>query len=369
MPNTKFFRFGYTIIILLLIILLSSKVSFIFHPIEIIFNTLFFPLLIGGVIFYLLRPIVYYLHNKKVPKVLSILLIYLLFIGLGTLLVFLIGPKLQDQFEGLIRNIPGIVDSLNQKINTLRENKWFDRFQHNDFLSLDSIMTKASEYAKEFANDIGSKITDIIGILTSIATIIVTVPFIVFYLLKDSQGLGTRAVRFLPYLQATEAKKIIKDMDEAVSSYIQGQALAAFIVGVMMYIGYSIIGLPYGLILAVIAMITNIIPFLGAFIAFVPAIIIGLITSPVMAIKVAFVVIVVQQIDGNVTSPLIMGRKLDIHPLTVILILLVAGNLGGLLGMILAVPTYALLKVIVSHTYRLYRLSKDKEKDGIQIIE
>ncbi|SFE00592.1 Predicted PurR-regulated permease PerM [Bacillus sp. OV194] len=369
MPNTKAFRIGYAIIILLVIVLLSSKVEFIFRPVEIIFTTLFFPFLIGGVIFYLLRPIVYYLDRHKVPKVLSILIIYLLFIGLGTLLVFLLGPQLQSQFKSLINNAPQIVDSLNDKVNSLKQNEWFSRFQQNDYITIDSLTSKASDYAKGFAGNIGTKISSLIGIITSVATVIVTVPFIVFYLLKDSEGLGNRVENFLPYLKAAEAKRILKDMDEALSSYIQGQATAAFLVGVMMYIGYSIIGLDYSLILAIVAMITNIIPFLGAFIAFIPAIIIGLIMSPLMALKVAIVVIVVQQIDGNVTSPLIMGRKLDVHPLTVILILLVAGNMGGFLGMILAVPFYALLKVIVSHTYRLYQLNKEKDRNGIQVVD
>ncbi|SDM54675.1 Predicted PurR-regulated permease PerM [Fictibacillus solisalsi] len=369
MPNSKYFRIGYGIIIILIIIFLSTKVSFIFRPLEIIFTTLFFPFLIGGVIFYLLRPIVYYLGKHRVPKALSILLIYLLFIGLGTLLVFLLGPQLQNQFQGLIKNTPQIVDALNDKINGLKQNEWFSRFQQNEYLTLDSITKKASDYAKDFANNLGDKITSLIGIITSIATVIVTVPFIVFYMLKDSEGLGSRVENVLPYLQASEAKRILKDMDEALSSYIQGQAIAAFLVGVMMYIGYSIIGLDYSLILAITAMITNIIPFLGAFIAFIPAIIIGLIMSPFMALKVAIVVIVVQQIDGNVTSPLIMGRKLDVHPLTVILILLVAGNMAGFLGMILGVPFYALLKVIVSHTYRLYQLNREKEHNGIKIVD
>jgi predicted PurR-regulated permease PerM len=156
-------------------------------------------------------------------------------------------------------------------------------------------------------------------------------------------------------------------MDEALSSYIQGQAIVSFIVGVMMYIGYLIIGINYSLILAIVAMLTNVIPFLGPFLALVPAVIVGFTMSPFMALKVILVVIVVQQIDGNVSSPLIMGRKLDVHPLTIILILLVAGNLAGLIGMIVAVPAYAIIKVIISHAYRLYVLRRADREQIIQV--
>lgn len=130
----------------------------------------------------------------------------------------------------------------------------------------------------------------------------------------------------------------------------------------MMYIGYLIIGLDYSLVLASVAMLTNVIPFIGPFIAIIPALIIAFLTSPFMALKVLIVAVIVQQIDGNITSPYIMGRNLDIHPLTIILLLLVAGSLGGLLGMIIAVPVYAVLKVILSHAYRLYLLHKNKER-------
>ncbi|PLT28626.1 AI-2E family transporter [Peribacillus deserti] len=361
MPNTKYFRLGYGIIILLIIIYLGTKVDFIFRPIKVLFQTLFFPFLISGVIYYLLRPIVHFLQKRKVPKGLSILIIYLLFIGLGTVLMLWVGPELQKQFKSFIDNFPGLLDTLKQKVVGLRDTKWFSRFQENDYVTLDTVTSKLNAYINTNVSNLGNKITGILGIITNVATIVVTVPFIVFYLLKDGDSAPNGVLRFLPRLQAKEGKKILKDMDSALSSYIQGQAIVSFIVGVMMYIGYLIIGIDYSLILAIIAMLTNVIPFVGPFIAIIPALIIGFIASPFMALKVVIVAVVVQQIDGNLSSPYIMGRKLDIHPLTIILLLLVAGSMAGLLGMILAVPFYAVLKVIVSHTYRLYRLHKDKE--------
>ncbi|KZZ84403.1 MULTISPECIES: AI-2E family transporter [Bacillaceae] len=368
MPDSKYFRLGYTIIILLVIIMLAVKVQFIFTPLVIIFQTLFFPFLISGVIFYLFRPIVLYLDHKKVPKTLSIVVLYILFIGIGTLLFFLIGPEIQKQFKTLIDNAPGIIETLQSKANEIRQSSWMSRFEENSNMTVEQATAKISDYFKSNVSNIGNGITGLIGILSSLATIIVTVPFIVFYLLKDSEGLSTKIARFFP-LKANESKKILKDMDSALSSYIQGQAIICLIVGIMMYIGYLIIGVNYSLILAIVAMFTNVIPFIGPFLAIIPALIIGFIDSPFMAVKVLIVAIIVQQIDGNVSSPLIMGRKLDIHPLTIILLLLVAGSMGGLLFMILAVPVYAVLKVIVSHIYRLYQLHKIEKKQVLKIEE
>jgi predicted PurR-regulated permease PerM len=112
----------------------------------------------------------------------------------------------------------------------------------------------------------------------------------------------------------------------------------------------------YSLILALVAMLTNVIPFVGPFIGIIPALIVGFIESPMMMLKVIIVVVIAQQIESNLISPQIMGRALDVHPLTIILLLLVASSLGGVLGLILAVPTYAMLKVVVKHSYRLFRL-------------
>lgn len=365
MPKDRIFKIGYGIIIFLTIILLSTKVDFIFRPLEIIFTTLFFPFLVSGIIYYLMRPIVRFSNRKGVPNLLSIIIIYLLVIGLGTLVVFLLGPVIQKQFQELIKNFPQIVQTLQDNILALKENKWFARFETNEYLTLEKATASITDYFQSNVSNIGSRISNFISIITSIATIFVTVPFIVFYLLKDGDYAPKQVLRFLPYTKANEAKLILKDMDHALSSYIQGQALVSLVVGVMMYIGYLIIGLDYSILLAMFAMLTNVIPFLGPFIAVIPAIIVGFLDSPFMVIQVLIVVIIVQQIDGNVSSPLIMGKRLDIHPLTIILLLIVAGSMGGLLGMLLAVPTYAILRVICSHTYRLYLLRKER-KDPIR---
>ncbi|CAM3642976.1 AI-2E family transporter [Mesobacillus zeae] len=360
MPNSKYFRIGYGIIVFLVVILLASKVNFIFKPLGIFFQTLFLPFLISGVFYYLLRPIVNFLNSKKVPKALSIIFIYLVFIGLATLVILLVGPELQRQFRSLVENFPDIMESLQKEILALRDSGWFSRFQENEYMTLDEFSEKISTFIRSNVSDIFSQVTGVIGVITSIVTVIVTVPFIVFYMLKDGEGASRHVLKYLPYFQAEEVRKVLKDMDEALSSYIKGQALVSFLVGVMMYIGYTIIGLDYSLVLAFVTMLTNVIPFIGPFIGVIPAVIIGFLMSPLMALKVAAVAVVVQQIDGNLSSPYIMGRKLDIHPLTIILLLLVAGSLAGLFGMILAVPTYAVLKVVTSHVYRLYRLQKVK---------
>ena len=129
----------------------------------------------------------------------------------------------------------------------------------------------------------------------------------------------------------------------------------SFCIGLLLFIGYSIIGLKYALVLASIAAVTSVVPYLGPTIAISPAIVIAIITSPLMLLKLAVVWTLVQFFEGHFISPNVMGKTLKIHPLTIIFILLCAGNLMGIVGVIIGIPLYAVLKVLVSHIFMLFK--------------
>ncbi|MFC4077146.1 AI-2E family transporter [Salinithrix halophila] len=364
MPQTKAFRFGYAILLIFLIIFLGTKIDFIFQPLVVLVQTLFFPFLFAGILYYLFRPVVNALERRKVPRVLSILLIYLLFIGLVTLAVFLGGPPLSKQVTELVEKVPDLIDNLKVQLQNLQKNPYVNNYQEQ--FSLEKTTSQFTQYLSDSFTSIVTNIANFIGIITGIVIVFVTVPFILFYMLKEGEKAPQQVLRLLPSSQRMEGQKILTDMDKAVSSYIQGQVLVSFCVGVLIYIGYLVIGLDYSLLLALIAMLTNIIPFIGPLIGTIPAVIVALIGSPLMVLKVLLVVIIAQQVESNFISPQVMGRTLNIHPLTIILLLLVAGSLGGFLGLLLAVPTYAILKVIVSHTYRLIRLRYHNKRQALK---
>lgn len=117
-------------------------------------------------------------------------------------------------------------------------------------------------------------------------------------------------------------------------------------IGVLAFIGYLIIGMPYALLLALFLAITDIIPYIGPIIGIAPAVLIALTVSPALLIKVVIVNIIVQQCEGNLLSPQIMGRTLKLHPMAIVAALLIGGELAGLVGLILAVPVLAVLKVV-----------------------
>jgi predicted PurR-regulated permease PerM len=226
------------------------------------------------------------------------------------------------------------------------------------YVSFEQIEETLTGYATSLPENITSSFSTVLGVVTNITLTIITVPFILFYMLKDGHKLPSTAVNFVPTSYRNEALKIFQDLYETLAAYIQGQLIVSLAVGVGCFIGYTIIGLEYALVLGIVVAVANIIPYLGPFIGAAPAVIIALLDSPTKALLAAIVVTVVQQIDGNFLSPLIIGKRLNTHPLTIILLLIGAGSFGGILGMILAVPTYAVLKAVTLNIVRLIKLRK-----------
>ncbi|WP_371414439.1 AI-2E family transporter [Jeotgalibacillus sp. R-1-5s-1] len=365
LAKSKWFRFGFGLITILVIIYLANLVDFIFTPIVVIVTTLFAPIAIAGVLYYLLRPVVA-LVAKYIPRGIAILLIYLAGIGLIVGVVFIVGPPLSRQFNSLVDNIPTIFNELSAVVMNLVQSDWFKSIQEQQDFSIQDITEQIAGYLQGSLDSIGSNLMSIIGVITNIAIVIVTIPFVLFYMLKDGQKLPEQFLRFTPEEFRPEGRKVLQDMDIALSSYIQGQLIVSFCVGVLLYIGYLIIGLEYTIVLALVAMLTNVIPFVGPFIGTIPAVIVGFIQSPLTALLVIIVVIAAQQIESNLISPQVMGKKLQVHPLTIIFLLLVAGSFGGLLGLIMAVPTYAVGKAIVVNAYRFVTIRRQYDEKKIK---
>src|SRR5690625_4624258 len=354
MPDGKWFRIGYGIIIAMLIIYLATKIDFIFTPIFVLIKTLFTPIIIAGLLYYLIRPLFAFL-SKKISRGLSIFIVLLTGLGVIVALVIVVYTEMEKQINNLIENLPGFIEQANAFLLNIQNSDWFSRVSPDQDAITEWLQDLQGQLDEVLAT-IGSQITKYVAAIANFLIVMVVVPFVLFYLLKDGEKLPKRFLGFIPEKYRIDVEGILDDMDEALSSYIQGQVLISFCVGVLIYIGYLIIDLPFALILASIAFITNFIPFIGPWIGTAPGVIVGLFQSPLTALLVIVVAVVVQQVESNLISPQIMGRKLKIHPITIIFLLLFAGRFGGIVAMIIAVPTYAVLKVIVSNVYRIIKL-------------
>lgn len=345
MTKKLWFQAGVAILLTLLIIFMFMKVKTIFSPLVIIGQTIFAPLLIGGVLFYLTRPLMKWLESIKTPKWASILSV---FVVIGLLVwgfYALVGPPLTQQVNALVKSTPEIVKEVEKLTDFVFAQQ--DKFPE----SLQKTINEVTGKVDTIAVAIGSLLIKFIQNVFQGVFLLVLVPFFLVYMLKDHEKFAPFVAQFFKGDKKTWVRKTLADIDDTLRAYIQGQLFVSFLVGVMLLIGYFVIGLKYALLLAVFGMIMNVIPFLGPYIALVPALIIAFYQEPKLAIYVAIVMLVSQQIESNFITPNVMGNALDIHPLTVITIILAAGNIAGLMGIILGVPTYAVVKSILKNIY------------------
>ncbi|MFS0749235.1 AI-2E family transporter [Oceanobacillus sp. 1P07AA] len=353
--NNRFVLFLTILLLIGLNILIFTNISFVFTPFVVLVKTVVLPLVLSAIAYYLLNPLVNYLEKKNIKRIYSIFGLFIVIIGLLTVLIVSVIPVLREQIMSLIENLPPFINDIEDMVESLIGSQVLNQSQILSSLDISSFVSQISEKSLDLIDTAFSNIGGVIGTVTEIVLAIVTLPFILFYLLKDGEKLPGYFLKFLPVSFRDQTYTVLKEMNTQISAYIRGQIIVAFCIGVLMYIGFTIIQLDYAPVLALIAAFTNVVPYLGPAIAITPALIVALVTSPFMLIKLIAVWTVVQLIEGKFISPQIMGRNLRVHPITIIFIILTAGNLFGVVGILLAVPGYAILKVITTHLFEFFK--------------
>ena len=347
------------ILIIASLIYVLTKIQFIFHPIVTFFQTLFAPVLIAVFLYYILNPVVTMLEKIKIKRIWGILIVFILLFSLVALIFVKFIPSLINQLVQLGHTIPGVVDDLTDLANQLSHEKWLQDINIQAYLQ--KIDISAGKMIQSMISNLTSGMGSIISSVTTTLVTMITVPIMLFYMLKDGHRMIPNIERYLPERMKDDTVVLLHKMSQTLSSYISGQVMECIFVAIMTFIGYKLSGIPYAFLFSVIAGATNMIPYLGPYLGLAPAMITSLFVSPVKAILCAIVVLIVQQIDSNIIYPSIIGKSLDIHPMTIIIILLVAGNLAGVFGMFLGVPIYAIVKTIVSYLYEVYQLHKNSK--------
>ncbi|GBG97204.1 AI-2E family transporter [Lactococcus termiticola] len=357
------------ILLFLLNIFILSKISFVFRPVADFLTTISLPVVLAAVFYYLFNPIVDFFQKRKVPRLVSIIIIFLILAGLIAWGLIVAIPSMTEGIINFSNRVPHYVNQGQEQINQLLKNPRFEQFRPQIDKATDNIAGNLVDWSRSFSKTAFSSISDILSQTASIVISIIIFPFVLFYLLKDGDQLNGYVTRLLPNDWRADTSKILHEINSQLSNYVRGQVIVALSVAVMFSIGLPIIGLKYAIGLAIIAGFLNLIPFLGSFAAAIPMVVVGLATGgPWMVVKVLIVLVIEQTIEGRLISPLVLGKQLSIHPVMVLFVLLTSGKLFGLWGVLLGIPFYAAAKVIIIHVYEWYReissLYRNDERQG-----
>lgn len=363
--NNRFSIALVNILLFFLIIWVFNKISFVMNPARMFVSAILPPLVLALIQYYIMNPLVDLLERKyKVPRVATIIVLFLLVAVLLVWIVNTLLPIVQAQIDSLIRHWPHIWNDATLAVQSLLSDPQLHSVKNN----INDAITRAQDMIFKSGQDTIDATLDNISSAISIVTVIfmtlLTAPFILFFMLKDGHNLRPYLTQFAPRKWQEGFGQLLYDINSALSSYIRGQLTVAFWVGIMFAIGYSVIGLPYGIALAVLSAFLNLIPYFGTFIAFIPAIVVGIMISVPMVIKVLIVFMLEQTIESRIISPLVMGNKMEMHPVTTILLLIGSSSVWGLWGVIFGIPIYAILKIITMRVYNYYRkVSKVFDED------
>ncbi|MBW3557007.1 MAG: AI-2E family transporter [Actinobacteria bacterium] len=315
-------------------------------------RVIFPPLLLAGAIVFILNPVVTALQQRGVPRAAGAGLAYLgvlAIVGAAGLGLF---PIAANQVDELAEDLPDIRSRVERWVDDRAEQSvgTFYEFSRADVEASLSNSSASFEDQLRSLRKIGASVFHALLIL-------VLAPIIAFYLLVDVPHLRNVAESLIPIGARDEVLVVGHRLNRAIGGFFRGQLMVALIVGVLCSVGLGIIGLKFWFLIGMIAGLFNVIPLIGPWVGGIPGVTIALTTgSPLQALLVVGVMVGVQQFDNHFITPQVMQRAVHLHPAVVILALVAGGSLGGFYGLLLAVPLTAVLKIIISHLWRVHIL-------------
>lgn len=347
-------------------LLVLSKISFIFTPIIEFISVIMLPVILAGLLYYLLNPLVDLMEKRKINRLVAITIVFVLITVLLIWGLAVVIPNLQAQIVSFFRNMPSYLKQSKKIIDDLLDSRLSEEFRPQIEQVTENISSQLTSWASKFSARAVNWASHFVSAASQVIVAVIIMPFILFYLLRDGKNLKGYVTQFLPKKLREPVGQVLSDVNSQLANYVRGQITVAIIVSFMFMILFKIIGLRYGVTLAVVAGVLNLVPYLGSFLAMLPALVLGLIAGPVMLLKVIIVFIVEQTIEGRFVSPLILGSQLSIHPITILFVLLTSGSMFGIWGVLLGIPVYASAKVVITAIFKWYKVVSGLYDDEVE---
>ncbi|HHT42371.1 MAG TPA: AI-2E family transporter [Firmicutes bacterium] len=308
-------------------------------------RTVLTPFLFAILFAYVLYPLIAAVEKRGASRVAAILLVYVLFgvvlgvVGWATL------PSLLKELEEIARRIPRQAVQLEE----LGQDA-VGFFRHLELPgtlrdAVDTLMERVQLALEGLASKLMQVLMDV---FTNMVSLIIS-PILAFYLLRDHQAMRERALRYVPAQYRGDAQYILREINTALNGFFRGQLWICLFVGLFIYVGLVLLKIPYALFIGLLAGLFDIIPYFGPVLGFLPAAALAVARSPLTVLWVLLLFTAANQIENGLISPWLIGDRVGLHPLAVVFAVLVGGHLMGLIGMLMAIPAAAILRVFLDY--------------------
>ena len=331
------------------------------------------PIFIGFIIAWFFDPLVTWMQKKKIPRIVGCILVYLLMLGLLALIIYLLVPTLISQVKDFVSTAPSIFNEITEFIVGI-----IKRFDLNGMINIKTVKTTITTTVTEYGVKLGSEMPQYLfnfgKSIVGFGVSFILGLMIGFYLLFDFERANKALYKLIPVSWKSGYKELTHRINTSLRSYVQGVLIVMTLVFITQSIGLTIAGMKAPILFALFCAVTDVIPYFGPYIGAIPAVIVGFTISPITGICVIISILVVQLLENNFYQPLIMGHTMKLHPVTIMVGLLVFEHFFGIIGMIIATPCIACVKVILlfilEETGWIKYLKGDKKKSNeIEAIE
>lgn len=322
------------------------------------------PFFIGFILAWLLNPLVTKITDRGMRRVPAVILIFCMAVLFLYFFCLLVIPIVAQQINDIVAAIPTLLNDAKVLVNNV-----FDKLSNTSLTNLDNIKDNFFDKITSIGVSISTNLPEMfIGLVKSLMSalgIIVISLVIGFYMLFNFDKINENLSKLLPKKYRKEYLKLIREISSNLYEYVNGMLLISFIIFVINTLGFTVIGLEAPLLFGLFCGITNLIPYIGPYIGGIPAVLIAYSQGPVVGTLVLIFIIVVQTLEGTFITPLVMSKKMNLSPVTIIIMLLIFGYFFGIIGMIVATPVAALVKIIyifLSEKYGFFEYESDNEE-------
>jgi predicted PurR-regulated permease PerM len=346
MHEQKTINIATSTILRIVLILLCLVLIYVLRNVIVLF---IFALIIASAV----APAVGFLERIKIPRVIGTLLVYVVIIGMAAFLVALIFPTISSNAKDLSSSLPDYINALSEKFKSLQDASSKYEVVVN---KLQNYLSTIGDALKDVSSNILSGAISFFGGVFSFFLVMV----MSFYISVQKKGVQRVLTAIMPINYRDYILNLWERAQKKLGRWLQGQLFLAILVGVIVYISLSLLGVKYALLLGIISGILELFPYIGPVLAAIPGVILGFLQAPILGLWVLIVYLVIQQIESYVIAPLVMGKVVSLNPIVVILALLIGEKLGGILGMVLAVPLAAVFGELLRDMIKKRKEAEEK---------